>query len=62
MGLVKICMMKFPSFIHLCTTLDDYQNLVIIHETKPASSHPKNTKRPPKNSHCASEDQKNLQP
>lgn len=34
----KITMMKFPTFLHLCTSLCDYQNLVSSHEVKPTSS------------------------
>lgn len=33
----KLTMMKFPSFMHLCISLRDYQNLVSSHDTKPTS-------------------------
>jgi hypothetical protein len=31
-------MMKLTTFLHLCTTLCDYQKLVNSHEAKPTSS------------------------
>lgn len=34
----KLTMMKFPSFMHVCTTLCDYHNLVSSHDAKSTSS------------------------
>jgi hypothetical protein len=39
---VKPTMIKFPTFLHLCTSLHDYRNLVSSHEVKPTSSQHEN--------------------
>lgn len=37
----KLMMMKFPTFMHLCTALRDYQNSVTNSELKTTPTHPK---------------------
>jgi hypothetical protein len=34
----KLTMMKFPTFLHLCTAFHDCQNSISSHELKPTSS------------------------
>jgi hypothetical protein len=48
----KLTMMKFPTFLHLCTTLHNYQNLVSSCEVKHISSRHEKSK---------AKDQKNYQ-
>lgn len=43
----KITMIKFPSFMHLCTTLCDYQNSISSHDSKSTSSSELNNQNTP---------------